>query len=554
MFNSKVVSKMQNNRKPRIGMLWGDFPWTISPKKLGKLWSMGRVARDVTRALRQDMEVVPYLPPEDKNDEREAMTSFLKNIDILWADIYPSSAFALNLREELGINIPSILFAGGALPKGAEAMLFPWKQLLRSDDVLLFSCKADQDIWGRLVTWSNLKEWVIPLSVDETVFYPRKADEQEEIRKRYSIPFDAPILLYVGRLNIQKNIHSLLYMFKEVNDQIPNSYLFVVGEEDDISLGEFRVRNTGYLKWLRSIANNLRITERVNLVGPLFGEDLAQMYSAASIVVNLGFYHRENFGLSQAEAAACGIPVVCTSWGGFKDVVQDGKTGYFVNTVLTKNGVRVNWAHGAKLVKKLLQHRNLKGEMGRNAAIYSLHNFSIAALTRNLTKMVNEVLHKGNTNNMPSMAYMPSEFAQRYEAHKRMCGRNAPSVTLGTEPPQWYPPMFQGEEYELYEILMEPYSTYLAKKQEIDLIHSQRVPYFPSPVILDSTRLLMSNEDPIWPHRRFLKHEEWEVLKHVDGNRTLKDIAEMAGTDLSECTIILWVAYLEGVILFTEAI
>lgn len=449
MFDSKVVCKIENNRKPRIGMLWGDFPWTAAPKKLGKLWSMGRVARNVTRALQTDIEVVPYQPPENKKDERESLTSFLKNIDILWADIYPSSALALNLRAEFDINIPAILFAGGALPKGAEAMLFPWQQLLRSDDALLFSCKADQDIWNRLVAWSNLKEWVFPLSVDEAVFYPRKAEEQEEIRRKYSISSSSPILLYVGRLNIQKNIHSLLYMFKEVSDQIPNSYLCVVGEEDDISLGEFRVRNTGYLNWLHSIAKNLEITEKVKFVGPLFGEDLARMYSAASIVVNFGFYHRENFGLSQAEAAACGVPVICTSWGGFKDVVQDGKTGYFVDTILTKNGVRVDWAHGANLVKKLLQQHNHLEEMGRNAASYSLQHFSMAALSKNLTKMVNEVLYKDHTNEMSFPVYKPSEFAERYEAHKRTCGWNAPSGKLETGLPQWYPPMFQGKEYEL---------------------------------------------------------------------------------------------------------
>ena len=136
--------------------------------------------------------------------------------------------------------------------------------------------------------------------MDETVFYPRKAEELEEIRKRFSIPSDAHILLYVGRLNIQKNIHSLLYMFNEVRARVPNSYLCIVGEEDDISLGEFRVRNTGYLKWLHSITKNLGITEKVKFVGSLFGEDLARMYSAASVVVNLDFiivktsvYHKQ---------------------------------------------------------------------------------------------------------------------------------------------------------------------------------------------------------------------------------------------------------------------
>jgi hypothetical protein len=32
-------------------MLWGDFPWARLPPKVGKHFSMGAVARNVTRAL-----------------------------------------------------------------------------------------------------------------------------------------------------------------------------------------------------------------------------------------------------------------------------------------------------------------------------------------------------------------------------------------------------------------------------------------------------------------------------------------------------------------------
>lgn len=336
---------MENSRKPRIGILWGDFPWSSAPKKLGKLWSMGRVARDITFALREIAEVVPYHAPEHIDEERKAMSSFLQSIDILWADMYPSSSIALALRKELSLHIPAILFAGGALPKGAEAMLFPWQHLLHENDGLIFSCHADQQIWKRLVSWSNVKECVMPLSVDQTVFYPRTLREREETRKKHAIPADCSLLLYVGRLNVQKNVHSLLRMFAKVLEYKNDAYLCIVGEEDDIAFGEFHVRNTGYLDWLHTVSNDLRISEKVKFVGPLFGDDLANMYSAADITVNIGFYHRENFGLSQAEAASCGIPVVCTCWGGFKDVVQNGRTGYFIDAVVTKNGIRVDWAH-----------------------------------------------------------------------------------------------------------------------------------------------------------------------------------------------------------------
>jgi len=38
---------------------------------------------------------------------------------------YPGSAAALALRHELRLPCRVILYAGGTLPKGAEAMLFP---------------------------------------------------------------------------------------------------------------------------------------------------------------------------------------------------------------------------------------------------------------------------------------------------------------------------------------------------------------------------------------------------------------------------------------------
>ena len=540
------------NPQIRIGMLWGDYPWTSAPKKMGKLWSMGRVARDVTYALRENMVVIPFIQSEGKLDQRENMTSFLKSIDILWADLYPSSAYALSLRDELSLTCPAILFAGGAVPKGAEAMLFPWRQLLRPFDGILFSCKADQDIWKRLVEWSTLKEWVIPLSVDEQIFYPRSIDERTAVRIKYDIPIDVPLLLFVGRLNIQKNIHNLLSLLSSVSDEIPDVHLCIVGEEDDIVLGEFRVRNTNYKEWLQQYANKLGLTHRIRFVGPLFGEDLAQMYSTADVVTNVGFYHRENFGLSQAEAAACGTPVVCTEWGGFKDVVQHGSTGYFVDAVLTKRGIRVDWAQGAASVITLLKRHDLRDEIGKQAAQYARKHFSIAALKENLVNVVTDIqtsLATMSEGTFTSVAYKPSRFAEQYEAHKRACGWYAASST-NTGAAQWYPSMFEGEQYELYEKLMESYSTRLAEEMQPNSLSENCIPYFTSSIRFDTIRMLAVVEDPIWPNSRYLSPSEYSILMSVDGKRTLRDISSMVGIDLTPCIRSLWSLYLDGFLLF----
>lgn len=49
-------------------------------------------------------------------------------------------------------------------------------------------------------------------------------------------------------------------------------------------------------------------------------------------------------------------------------------------------------------------------------------------------------------------------FTRRYEEHKRTCGWYAPD----DETVVWYPPMFQGRDYDLYETLRGPYATRLA--------------------------------------------------------------------------------------------
>jgi glycosyltransferase involved in cell wall biosynthesis len=53
------------------------------------------------------------------------------------------------------------------------------------------------------------------------------------------------------------------------------------------------------------------VADAVTLPGPRYGHDLAELYRAADVVVNLSVSHQENVGLSQAEAQACGVLVVC---------------------------------------------------------------------------------------------------------------------------------------------------------------------------------------------------------------------------------------------------
>src|SRR5205807_1401746 len=80
---------------------------------------------------------------------------------------------------------------------------------------------------------------------------------------RYGLPPVAPLLLVVGRLNIQKNLHGALRLLAAVRRAVPDAHLCFVGEEDDIALAEFDVRNTGYVAWLRALAADLGLADAI---------------------------------------------------------------------------------------------------------------------------------------------------------------------------------------------------------------------------------------------------------------------------------------------------
>ncbi|MFL5800459.1 MAG: glycosyltransferase family 4 protein, partial [Roseiflexaceae bacterium] len=510
--------------RPRIGMLWGDFPWAVPPPKVGKLWSSGVVARNVTRALNTLGRVVPFTPPQDQASpqlQRQRLTNFLLSIDLLWVDLYPGSTEALSLRHDLGLNCPALLYAGGVMPKGAEAMLFPWQHILTPHDHLLFSCAADRLIWHRLVRHSAMQEWIVPLSIDETIFHPRSPEACTSTRIQHHLPVDVPLLLYVGRLNIQKNLHTLLYLFAAVRTVLPTAHLCLVGEEDDIVLGEFQVRNTGYVAWLCRLAADLGLTAHLTFAGVQLGEDLARLYAAADVFVNVSVYHRENFGLAQAEAQACGVPVVCTAWGGFKDVICAGETGYLLDAVMTKNGIRVDWATGAQRVIALLTNPTLHAQMRIQAHTWAKQRFSNAAFVAALAPIVTLQRQDEPGTVRAQPAYAPSAFAQRYEAHKRRCGWYATDEQLRQ---RWYPPMFQGRDYHLYEMLMGSYATYHATSLPARAIYGSWVPYVGAGIQFDRVRHLIIDQDPIWPQRQFVPELAWDILQIIDGTTPVDQI------------------------------
>jgi glycosyltransferase involved in cell wall biosynthesis len=140
------------------------------------------------------------------------------------------------------------------------------------------------------------------------------SDARATTRARLSIPDDAVVVGYFGRLVRDKGILELLAAWKELRDGYPNVHLMLAGviEERDALPAEALAA--------------LRGDDRIHLLG--FDWNTPPLYAAMDVVV-LPTY-REGFPNVPLEAAAMRKPVVATKVSGCVDAIVDERTGLLV--------------------------------------------------------------------------------------------------------------------------------------------------------------------------------------------------------------------------------
>ena len=150
---------------------------------------------------------------------------------------------------------------------------------------------------------------VIPSGIDVSAFAP-DGDARRRLRKQWGVEDSQPVVAYVGRLDRQKGIETLLSAF---------SHLAARGHAMDIVIAGDGSRR-------RIVENFIRHGEggsRCRLLG--FVEDVRAVLSAADIFTTAST--SEGHPLSPTEAMAAGLPVVATKAPGLRDIVIDGVTG-----------------------------------------------------------------------------------------------------------------------------------------------------------------------------------------------------------------------------------
>jgi glycosyltransferase involved in cell wall biosynthesis len=256
------------------------------------------------------------------------------------------------------------------LPVGALARL--------SGAKLLFGCHG-KDFWpgdqlfvrfaqgsvsasrfnaGQVHARYGIEPVVVYNGVDLARFTPEGPNDAHVLAQHGIAPSspDAPAILYAGRLVRWKGVE---YLIRALTEVVPeNTVLWVAGE------GEYR-------PVLEQLARQLGVDDRVRFLGMLGQDDLAALYRNCAMLVATSFVN-ETFGMALCEAMACGTPVVASDFGGFREVVVEGETGFRVSPQDPHDL--------AAKITALLASRQLRDRMGQAGRRRVLEMFSWKAV------------------------------------------------------------------------------------------------------------------------------------------------------------------------------
>lgn len=131
-------------------------------------------------------------------------------------------------------------------------------------------------------------------------------------REMLNIPKDSFVLIYVAEIIKNKNQKMILNALKEVQKDIPNTYLLLVGP--DHTTGEFfsyakdmKIKNVIFTGWRSDVPNLLNCSD---------------CYVASSI--------REGLGINLIEAMSSRLPVIASDNRGHRDIIKNNTNGILI--------------------------------------------------------------------------------------------------------------------------------------------------------------------------------------------------------------------------------
>lgn len=237
------------------------------------------------------------------------------------------------------------------------------KRMIREVDAfLVISQEIDEELSALHIP--REKRILLPNGVNVVRCLPVSEDQKRKLRAVLSLPAQAKIVMYAGRLVPEKRVDHLLKIWDDLRTRFPTAHLLVVGE------GEEKDRLVGMN------VDGVQFTGRVpDAVPYLQASDLFVLPSST-----------EGLSNSMLEAMSCGLPVLATTVGGAPDVIEHGKSGWLIppeDVDALQQGLET-----------LLEDQALRFTLGSNGRQRILSNFSLDSVAGHLADLYQNLLAK----------------------------------------------------------------------------------------------------------------------------------------------------------------
>jgi glycosyltransferase involved in cell wall biosynthesis len=167
-----------------------------------------------------------------------------------------------------------------------------------------------------------------------------------------------------------KNQEELIELLPRLKAHFPNVMLIIIGRDEK---KRFLLENK---------AAEMEVRDSVFFAGDIPHKEMK--HALAGLDLSVSAYRREGFGLSVVEGMAVGTPFVGFRAGGYREIVEQGRTGYLVE----------NRDEFVDVLLRVLGDKGLLAQLRENGRAAVRRRFSLETMLDRYESLYGELLHK----------------------------------------------------------------------------------------------------------------------------------------------------------------